>query len=100
MKKLTNWLRWFDDNILKILLIGYIFIIPLYPKFPLRLIEYTYIAIRVDDLITCLIAAVFFLQLIRGKVQIDKKFAVLFCAFWAAVFASFAVGYFLQASIS
>lgn len=99
MKKLTNWLRWFDDNILKILLIGYIFIIPLYPKFPLRLIEYTYIAIRVDDLITCLIAAVFFLQLIRGKVQIDKKFAVLFCAFWAAVFASFAVGYFLQGSI-
>jgi hypothetical protein len=71
-------------------------VIPLYPKLPLKLIEYTYIAVRLDDIYVGFVVAVFFIQLLRGKVKIDRYFLILFITFWAAVFASFAVGYFLQ----
>jgi hypothetical protein len=96
MKKLINWLTWLDNNLLKILITLFIFVIPLYPKLPLKLIEYTYIAVRLDDIYVGFVVAVFFIQLLRGKVKIDRYFLILFITFWAAVFASFAVGYFLQ----
>lgn len=99
MKKLTAWLTWIDNNILKVLIVGLIFIIPLYPKIPLRLIEYTYIAVRLDDVYIGFITFIFFLQLLRRKITLNKKFVILFIAFWAAAFVSFLLGYYFHHTI-
>lgn len=96
MKKLLNWL---DNNILKLLCIGYIFIIPLYPKLPVQMINYTYIAVRVEDFYVALLAAIFIIQLFRKKVSLQKKWVIPFALFWGAVFASFLWGYFVQKTI-
>ena len=99
MQKLLNLLRWLDNNLVKILVTGFIFIAPLYPKFPLKFIEYTYIAIRLEDLYIFAITAVFFLQVLRKKESINWKFAIPFVIFWIAVFSSFIWGYYFQHSI-
>ena len=99
MGKLTKWLRWIDDNLLKILVVGFIFLIPLYPKFPLKFIDYTYISIRLDDIYVALITAVFFIQLLRKKVQLNTKFLTLILLFWAATFLSFLWGAFVQKTV-
>lgn len=88
MKKLCTLLKKIDDNLIKFLVTIYIFFIPLFPKFPIKTVNYTYIAIRPDDLFIALITGVFFLQLIRRKVQLNRHFFSLFCLFWLAVFIS------------
>src|SRR3989344_1108807 len=99
MQKLLKLLGWIDNNIVKLLTVGFIFLIPLYPKFPLKFIDYTYIAIRVEDIYVALLAVVFFVQLLRQKVKLNKKFMWLILAFWAAVLASFLWGTFVQKTI-
>ena len=99
MQKLLKFLGWIDNNIVKLLTVGFIFLIPLYPKFPLKFIDYTYIAIRVEDIYVALLAVVFFVQLLRQKVKLNKKFMWLILAFWAAVLASFLWGTFVQKTI-
>lgn len=89
MEKLKNWLKWLDNSILQILVIGYIFIIPLYPKLPLKMVNYTFVAIRLEDLYIAVLVAVFFLQFLRRKLSLNKKYLVLIGLFWLAVFASF-----------
>src|SRR5690349_3452356 len=90
MKKLTSLLRWIDDNLVRILMFGFIFIIPLYPKFPLKFIDYTYIAIRLDDVYTALVIAIYFIQLARRRVKLPpRQFLILFVLFWAAAGLSF-----------
>ncbi len=96
MKKLLGWL---DNNVLKLLLVAYIFFIPLYPKLPLKMVDYTYIAIRLEDVFTAIIYAVFFIQLLRRKVTLNKTFTIFFGLFWLAVFTSFVMGWFVQKSI-
>lgn len=96
MKKL---IKWFDDNLLKILCIGYIFIIPLYPKLPLKMINYTYIAVRMEDLYVAGLALVFIIELLRRKITLYKKFIIPFLIFWTAVFSSFLWGFFIQKTI-
>ncbi|MBI3620339.1 O-antigen ligase family protein [Candidatus Roizmanbacteria bacterium] len=92
MNSLMKLWRWIDNNLLTLLLASFIFIIPLYPKFPLRVVNYTYVAIRVDDLYVGLLYIVFLLQLFRKKVRLNTLFLKLFILFWLAVFASFVVG--------
>ncbi len=99
MGKLTKWLRWLDDNLIKILLVGYIFIIPLYPKFPIRIVSYTYIAIRMEDFYVAFLFLVFLIQLLRKKITLKKEFLFLFFSFWGAIFLSFLAGAFLQKTI-
>lgn len=99
MAKLGNWLQWLDNNLLKLLLVGFIFAIPLYPKLPFIDLEYTYISIRIDDFIVGLLIAVFALQLLRGKVRLRKDLLLLFILFWAAVFLSFLYGVYIQKTI-
>jgi O-antigen ligase len=88
MKKLSNWFKRFDENLVKILLIGFIFFIPLWPKLPFKMINYTYIAIRFDDFYLAILAFVFLIQLLRKKVFLNKKFIIPFALFFLAVFTS------------
>lgn len=99
MEKLTKWLQWVDDNILKILVIGYIFIIPLYPKLPLFNVNYTYVAIRLEDLYVGVTALIFVIQFLRRKATVSWKFFAAFAAFWVAVFISYFYGYYVQKTI-
>ena len=97
MKKLFTWL---DNNSLKVLLVGYIFFIPLFPKVPFQMVDYTYIAIRMEDLFVALIYFVFIIQLLRKKVVLNKTYLVLFIIFWISAFTSFFLGYFVQHTIA
>jgi len=89
MKKLSNLLKWLDNNILKILLIIFIIFIPLYPKLPMIDIEYTYIYIRFEDFFVSLLCFVYFIQLLRKKVKITNKMWIPITLFWIAVMISF-----------
>jgi len=96
MKKLFTWL---DNNILKILLVGYIFFIPLFPKLPLRMVDYTYIAIRFEDVFVGIVYLVFIIQLLRKKVTLNSTYLLLFVLFWISIFISFFLGFFVQHTI-
>lgn len=96
MKKLSTWL---DNNILKLLLVGYIFFIPLFPKLPLKMVDYTYIAIRLEDIFIAIVYIVFFIQLVRKKITLNKTYLVLFILFWISIFISFFLGFFVQHTI-
>lgn len=96
MKKLFTWL---DNNILKMLLVGYIFFIPLFPKLPFKMVDYTYIAIRFEDIFVAFVYLVFFIQLLRRKVALNKPYLVLFVLFWIATFISFILGFYVQHTI-
>ena len=89
MKKLLNWFKKFDENLVKFLLIGFIFFVPLWPKLPFKMVDYTYVAIRFDDIYLAILAFVFLVQLLRKKVFLNKKFLLPFGIFWIAVYASF-----------
>ncbi len=99
MKKLENWLKVLDDNLLTGLLAIFIFLIPLYPKIPLMVVNYTYVAIRAEDFFISLLTGVFLVQLIRRKATISRQFAITFLLFWGAVFISFYVGYYINQTI-
>lgn len=100
MKKLKSLLRWIDDNILKLLVIGFIFAAPLYPKLPFIDIEYTYIYIRLEDFFVALMGVAYVIQLLRRKISLPpKKFMIAIGLFWAAVFASFLYGSYIQNTI-
>ena len=99
MEKLIKWLRWFDDNLVKILVAGFIFLIPLYPKFPLKLIDYTYIAIRLEDIYVAFLTFIFAVQLLRKKIYLNKQFLVLVFSFWVAVMLSFLWGSYIQKTV-
>lgn len=92
MQRLKILLKKLDDNIFKILFIGYIFLIPLYPKFPLLRVEFTYIAIRVEDIYFVILSLIFFIQFLRGKLKINWEIFKWFLAFWTAIFLSFIFG--------
>lgn len=89
MKKLLNWFKQLDENLVKVLLIGFIFFVPLWPKLPFKMVNYTYVAIRFDDIYLAILALVFVIQLLRKKVTLNKKFILPFALFFTAVFASF-----------
>ena len=89
MKKLSNWFKKLDENLVRTLLIGFIFFVPLWPKLPFKMINYTYIAIRLDDIYLAILAFVFAFQLLRKKVSLNKKFILPFALFFISVFASF-----------
>ncbi len=94
MKKLIKWFKWFDNNLIKTLVIGFIFLIPLYPKIPLKTVTFTYIAIRLEDLYLAILVGFFILQLIRKKIILNTKFLKLFILFWISVFISYLLGVF------
>ena len=95
-----KWLKWIDNNILKILLGLYVFFIPLFPKFPFQFVTYTYISVRLDDFFVAFIAAIFFLQIIRRKIKLkDLPFLKIFIAFWIVVFLSMLSSFYLTKTV-
>src|SRR3989344_8754743 len=99
MERLIKWLGWLDDNLIKILTVGFIFLIPLYPKFPLKFIDYTYISIRLEDIYVAFLSLIFLAQLLRKKITLNKQFLFLMLLFWAAVMMSFLWGAFIQKTV-
>lgn len=99
MNKLSTLLKKVDDSILSFLLTFFLFFIPLFPKIPFKTIEYTYVAIRPDDIFVALIALVFIVQLIRKKVVLNKSLLVPFLLFWASVFVSYFIAVFITDKI-
>jgi len=89
MNKLLSWFRQLDENLVKILLIGFIFLVPLWPKLPIKMINYTYIAIRFEDIYLAVLVFVFFVQLLRKKVLINRKFIFPFAFFLLAAISSY-----------
>lgn len=99
MHKLFGLLRWVDDNILKLFVFFYIFFIPLYPKLPLKGINYTYIAIRWEDILIGIMVLVFCIQLVRRKFTLNRTFVLSIGLFWLAIFASFYFTAFIQKTL-
>jgi len=99
MKKLKTLFEWLDKHLLKTLVFGFIFIIPLYPKLPLRMINYTYIAIRLEDIYLAIIVGVFLIQLVRRRVSLPRYLTILFVTYWALNFISYLYGYFVQNTV-
>ncbi|MBI1863082.1 hypothetical protein HYS00_03110 [Candidatus Microgenomates bacterium] len=89
MQKLIKSLKWIDDNLVHVATIAFIFLTNLVPKYPISFVEYTYIRIRIDDVLPVILVAIFFLQLIRRKVSLNIRVLVPIVMFWVAVFASF-----------
>lgn len=96
MAKLFKWL---DKNILKLLLIGYIFFIPLYPKLPFKMVNYTYIAIRLEDFYVAGLLFVFIIQLLRKKIELHRNMIIPIAVFWLCMIVSFIFGFFVQKTI-
>lgn len=93
-------LRKLDNNALKILVTLFIFFIPLFPKFPFQVVNFTYIAIRLDDFFAVLITFVFVLNIVRGKINLkDLSFKMPFLLFWGAVILAFISGLTLTKTI-
>ena len=88
MNKLSRFLKFLDNNLIKILLSIFIFLVPLWPKLPIRMIDYTYIAIRLEDIYLVIMSIAFIIQIIRKKLKLNKTFLWLFVLYWLAVFAS------------
>lgn len=99
MEKLTRLLRAIDKNLLKFLLAIFVFLIPLYPKFPLTIVNYTYVAIRLEDLYVALIVIVFFIQILRRKVPFPTFFTKSILFFWLTVFLALLSGLYLTKTI-
>lgn len=99
MKKLTNWIKWLDNNILHIFITIFIFFIPLAPKLPIHNVNYTYIYFRIDDVFMILFAAIFGIQVLRKKASLNFRFLTLFILFWASVFLSALWGIYVNKNI-
>ncbi len=99
MKKLQNWFRKLDDNLVHISLLAFIVLVSLLPKIPLQHIEYTYIRLRIDDILPIIPCAIFLIQWLRGKITLNTKFLIPIILFWTAVFISFFVGSFIEKTV-
>ncbi len=93
-------LKKIDDELLKILLVAFVFFIPLFPKFPFHFVTYTYIAIRIDDFCSAIIGLAFVIQLLRRKISFkDLPYKKLFGLFWISIFISYVCGLYLTKTV-
>jgi len=99
MKKLIRLLKWLDDNLIKILLLIFIFLIPLYPKIPVKMINFTYIAIRLEDFYIVFLTIIFLIQILRKKHKLNWQFFILFSLYWLMVFLSSLWGIYIGKTI-
>jgi len=99
MKKLIRLLKWLDDNLIKILILVFIFLIPLYPKIPIKMINFTYIAIRLEDFYIAFLTIIFLIQILRKKYKLNRQFFILFILYWIAVFISSLWGIYIGKTI-
>ena len=99
MKPLLKLISLLDNHLLTVLLCAFAFIIPLYPKIPLFVVNYTYVAIRLEDYFVAVIAFVFVVQYLRKKISVPKQFIIPFALFWIVLFVSYYIGYYVAKTI-
>lgn len=99
MKKLFKLLKIIDDNLLVGLLTFFIFFIPLYPKFPLKIVNYTYVAIRAEDFFMVFFVFIFLVQVIRRKIKLNRQLLWAFLIFWLMVFSAYIYGAYISRTI-
>ena len=90
---------WIDDNILHWSFLVFIVGVALLPKFPIQHVEYTYIKIRIDDVLPAGMVALFFVQWLRRKVRLNTALLIPIILFWVSVFVSFLYAYYVQLTI-
>lgn len=76
------------DSLYKFTVAAVLIFIPLYPKFPLFTVPFTYVAIRAEDFLITLVWGIFILRLILQKKIVFPKITFLFIAFFAIAFVS------------
>ena len=86
MKKLVEPTSRLLDSLYKYLFAAVLIFIPLYPKFPLFTVPFTYVAIRAEDFLIALVWLVF---LIRLVVQKQIKFPHISFQFGVFFFVAF-----------
>ncbi|PIQ71639.1 hypothetical protein COV87_02215, partial [Candidatus Roizmanbacteria bacterium CG11_big_fil_rev_8_21_14_0_20_37_16] len=64
------------------------------------MVDYTYIAIRLEDIYVAFVYFVFVIQLLRKKVRLNLQYLLLFVLFWISVFISLYLGFFIQKTIA
>ncbi len=79
MKKL---LKWYDAYALKILVSFLILFTALYPKLPSIHIMRTWVYIRLEDFFILGTVIIWFIQLLRRKVELPKVFAISIGTYW------------------
>lgn len=73
----------------------YIFFIPLWPKLPFKNINYTYVAIRYEDLFVAFIVLVFALNLLFKRIKLPQNpFNKLIPMYWIVVIVSALIGFY------
>lgn len=90
---------WIDKNLLHWSFIGFIVAIAVVPKFPIQHVEYTYIRIRIDDLLPAILVALFTVQWIRRKITLNRTLLIPIILFWISVFVSFLIAYYITYTI-
>ncbi|KKS94374.1 MAG: O-antigen polymerase [Candidatus Collierbacteria bacterium GW2011_GWC2_43_12] len=81
MQKLAKPTSTLLDSFFKYLFAAVLIFIPLYPKFPLFTVPFTYVSIRVEDFLIALVWLVFFARLINQKKIIFPKVTLQFAVF-------------------
>lgn len=91
-KKLTmkKIIAFWDQHILKIGMLFLLFFIPLYPKLPLFDIKHTWVYIRLEDFFVLIVTLIFFLQLIRRKINLKNPLTLPIAIYWIVGFVSLA----------
>jgi hypothetical protein len=79
MKKFLTLL---DNNLLRISVAFAILFIPLYPKLPSIGISHVWVYIRLEDFLIFLVAAIWFVQLVRKKVSLPRPEGYALVAYW------------------
>ena len=97
--KKTSFWGWIDENILHWSFLAFIVAIAAVPKFPIQHVEYTYIRIRIDDLLPAVMVTVFAIQWLRRKLVLNKTLLIPIVLFWISVFISFAFAYYVTYTI-
>jgi hypothetical protein len=84
---MNNIFNWFKDRAPYIATLILIFVIPLYPKFPLRSVGGTYVAIRLIDIIVgTSILICFISQALKGFPLLKSRIFKLFLIYWLVTF--------------
>lgn len=90
----------FKHRLINYLLLIYIFFVPLWPKLPFLSIDYTYIAVRYEDLFVGILVLVFLVELLRGRLKLkDNPLLKPIITYWLVVFISFLVGFYLLGTV-
>ncbi len=99
LRSRSSFWNWIDKNLLHWSFLGFIVAIAVVPKFPIQHVEYTYIKIRIDDLLPAIMVALFTLQWIRKKITLNRTLLIPVILFWISVFISFLFAYYVSYTI-